>query len=176
MKEYEKNWRTLRDFDRGRIPAAVLDWILDSHSLTQRVRAFCGDTPFRVRVLSLRYRPASTAESCVLKIKPGLSVLDRQVQLCCDERPLVYARSLLPVTLFTGRQQRLKFQGSKSLGATLFSDPSVTRGELQVASVAAGNIPGAEPAEQAVWGRRSVFRIQGKPLLVAEFYLPHLFQ
>lgn len=176
MKVYEKNWRTLRDFGRGRIPPGVLDWILDSASLTQRVRSLCGAKPFRVRVLSQAYRCSSEAEARVLDIRPGLKVLDRQVQLCCGEQPLVYARSLLPVTLFTGRQQRLKYQGSKSLGATLFADPTVTRGELQVAQAAAEHIPGADNAETKVWGRRSVFRIQGKPLLVAEFYLPRLFE
>lgn len=175
MKEYEKNWRTLRDFGRGLIPTQVLDWILDPASLTQRVRNLCGDAPFRVRVLSQAWRYASTAEARVLDIRPGLKVLDRQVQLCCGEEPLVYARSLLPATLFTGPQQRLRYQGSRSLGATLFADPTVTRGELQVARVAAEHIPGAEGAAE-VWGRRSVFRIQGKPLLVAEFYLPRLFE
>lgn len=175
MKEYEKNWRTLRDFDRSRIPPAVLDWILDPASLTQRVRGLCDGRVFRVRVLSQGWRYASTAEAYVLNIRPGLLVLDRQVQLCRGEEPLVYARSLLPATLFTGRQQRLKYQGSRSLGATLFADPTVTRGELQVAQVLGEYIPGAD-AGGDVWGRRSVFRIQGKPLLVAEFYLPQLFE
>jgi chorismate lyase len=174
MKQYEKNWRTLRNFSRGRIPPAVLDWILDPASLTQRVRGLCGGGVFRVRVLSQAYRYASEAEARLLQIRPGLRVLDRQVQLCCGEQPLVYARSLLPVTLFTGRLQRLKFQGSKSLGATLFADPTVTRGELQVAQLAGDYIPGADKKAK-VWGRRSVFRIQGKPLLVSEFYLPALF-
>jgi chorismate--pyruvate lyase len=173
MKQYEKNWRTLRDFNRSRIPPQVLDWILDPASLTQRVRGFCGREVFSVRVLSQAYRHASEAEARLLNISPGQRVLDRQVQLCCGEQPLVYARSLLPVTLFTGAQQRLKFQGSRSLGATLFADPSVTRGELQVAQVAGAQIPGADA--ENVWGRRSVFRIQGKPLLVSEFYLPALF-
>jgi chorismate--pyruvate lyase len=175
MKQYERNWRTLRDFDRARVPAEVLDWILDPASLTQRVRLLCGSGIFRVRVLSQAHRHASEAEARLLRICPGLRVVDRQVQLCCDAEPLVYARSLLPVTLFTGRQQRLKFQGSKSLGATLFADPTVTRGELQTAQVAGEYIPGADGKEK-VWGRRSVFRIQGKPLLVSEFYLPGLFR
>jgi chorismate--pyruvate lyase len=174
MKDYEKSWRTLRDFDRGSVPPEVLDWILDPASLTQRVRGLCGAGAFRVRVLSQAHRHASEAEARLLDIRPGLSVVDRQVQLCCDAQPLVYARSLLPVTLFTGRQQRLKFQGSKSLGATLFADPTVTRGELQLAYVAGKYIPGAGK-QKNVWGRRSVFRIQGKPLLVSEFYLPALF-
>jgi chorismate lyase len=174
MKEYERSWRTLRNFDRGRVPAAVLDWILDPASLTQRVRKLCGAGVFRVRLLSQARRYASEAEARLLGIRPGSSLVDRQVQLCCDEKPLVYARSLLPMILFTGREQRLKFQGSKSLGATLFADPTVTRGELQAAQVAGKYIPGAEK-EENVWGRRSVFRIRGKPLLVSEFYLPALF-
>jgi chorismate--pyruvate lyase len=175
MKDYEKDWRTLRDFNRSRIPPEVLDWILDPSSLTQRVRTLCGAGIFQVRLRSQARRNASEAEARLLRIRPGLSVVDRQVQLCCDEEPLVYARSLLPVTLYTGRQQRLKFQGSKSLGATLFADPTVTRGELQVAYVAAEYIPGAA-GKRKVWGRRSVFRIQNKPLLVSEFYLPPLFE
>ncbi|HEY3487452.1 MAG TPA: chorismate lyase [Gammaproteobacteria bacterium] len=175
MKEYEENWRTFRNFDRYRIPPVVLDWMLDPASLTQRVRNLCGSKTFHVRVLSLTYRYLSATEAQLLNVRPGLRTLDRQVQLCCGEQPLVYARSLLPVTLFAGNLQRLKYHGSKSLGATLFADPTVTRGELQVANILARHIPGAD-TKADVWGRRSVFRIQDRPLLVTEFYLPALFK
>jgi chorismate--pyruvate lyase len=176
MQELDRNWRSFRNFQQRGIPPAVLSWILDGDSLTQRVRALCGQRTFRVQVLQLSYRYASTAEAALLHLRPGIRVLEREVQLCCGSTPLIYARSLIPVTVFTGRAQRLKFQGSKSLGATLFSDPSVTRGALQIAALPAAHIPGAQAVAQTlVWGRRSVFHLQGQPLLVAEFYLPQLF-
>lgn len=106
--------------------------------------------------------------------------LVRQVQLLCDETPCVYARTIIPVTTLTGRQRRLGFLGDKPLGAFLFADPGMQRGEVELARICAGQsmfaqaTTGLATVPEDIWGRRSVFRVGGKPLLVTEVFLPDL--
>jgi chorismate--pyruvate lyase len=68
--------------------------------------------------------------------------------------------------------------GSQPLGAALFADPSIQRGPLQVAHIAADH-PLHRAAGQAshlelpgLWARRSLFCRAERPLLVTEVFLP----
>ena len=106
------------------------------------------------------------------------SALVRQVVLCCGEQPLVYARTVIPASTAQGAQRRYTNLGSRPLGAMLFADRTMRREFVQVALLPEDDearkhavIKGIA-ANEAVWGRRSVFRVAGKPLLVSEYFLP----
>ena len=105
-------------------------------------------------------------------------VLVRQVQLMCNDVPWVYARTVIPRRTLTGRQRRLAHLESRSLGAMLFADPSMRRGELQLVRLTARDKLHAIVARHVdqlpavMWGRRSVFTLSNKPLLVSEIFLP----
>ena len=102
----------------------------------------------------------------------------RQVQLLCEGTPWVFARTVVPVSTLSGAQRQLARLGNRPLGAFLFADPGMQRGPVELARICKGQAMFSEaslglkqkPAE--VWGRRSVFRVGGKPLLVAELFLP----
>ena len=104
------------------------------------------------------------------------SALVRQVLLCCGDRPLVYARTVIPVTTIRGAQRRYANMGSRPLGAMLFADRTMQREAVEV-----GKLPKDHAANQysqydaPFWGRRSVFRVSGKQLMLAEYFLPELF-
>jgi chorismate--pyruvate lyase len=152
--------------------------LLEPNSLTRRLVRACGCRPFRVKLLSARYRYAALDEARALGVPNGVRVLVREVQLLCDETPWVYARSLIPVTSLQGPLQRLKRQGSRSLGATLFADRTLRRGPLEIRCVDATEVPLERDGDKRVnvWGRRSVFHVQNQPLLVSEYFLPALFK
>lgn len=101
--------------------------------------------------------------------------LVRQVLLCCGDTPLVYANTVIPATTIQGAQRRYANMGNRPLGAMLFSDRTMRREPVEV-----GILPAKHPASQytrsvePVWGRRSVFRVAGKPLLVSEYFMPEL--
>jgi chorismate--pyruvate lyase len=106
--------------------------------------------------------------------------LVRDVELCCDDSPWVFARTLIPISTLKGGAQRLAQLGEKPLGAVLFTDPRVIRGATQVARL----LPG-QPLYQAacnhlptkpdhLWGRRTLFYVEKRPLLVNEIFLPTL--
>jgi len=103
------------------------------------------------------------------------SALVRQVLLCCGDTPLVYARTVIPVTTIKGAQRRYANLGSRPLGAMLFADRTMRREDVQVAVLPASHEANQfTRADESVWGRRSVFRVAGKPLLVSEYFLPDL--
>ena len=164
----KQNWTKYKNFFAERIPAQARNWLLEPGSLTHRIKRLCGNRRFEVKVLGQSYRCATLSEAKVLRVPAGIRVLVREVQLCCNDESWLYACTLVPVTTFIGRLQRLKRHGNRSLGAALFADRTMRRGPLYITKKQSGN--------QIMWGRRSVFYLQNRPLLVAEYFLPELYR
>lgn len=170
-------WRTVARSSRQTLPEDFSPWLLDSSSLTQRVIAVCGGR-FRVQLLALAWGRPLPDEAARLALRAGERSLVRQVQLLCNERPWVYARTVIPRSTLTGRNRRLAHLGSKPLGAALFADPTMERDEVEITRITPGSAlyalatQGLPVKPDEIWGRRSVFRVSDRPLLVSEIFLP----
>ena len=158
------------------LPNRLRDWLLDPSSLTARLKYHCRE--FRVEVLGQKIIVCDACEANE-DIIVGEQVLVREVLLYCDDMPQVFARSLLPLSSLTGAQQQLAHLGTQSLGQVLFNHPDLIRKKIEVAafdeasSVAKlANELSREKIQQPLWGRRSVFVLDAKPLMVAEVFLP----
>ena len=158
---------------------SVLSWLRDQGSLTRRLVNRCGSA-FSVRVLSQQWVKPQIEEAQILRIAPQQKVLLRQVQLLCEQKVLVYARSIIPLDTLKGKHRRLKYLGDRPLGGYLFANPGLQRDQQQLAKIlprdpvfeiALSDSPGDC---ECIWGRRSLFKIDGKSLLVSEFFLPEL--
>lgn len=163
---------------RGDAPATgIRGWLQNAGSLTQRLRTACGGV-FSVRVLRQGWSRVYPDEAGQLGVRPNRLALVREVELCCDGIAWVFARTLIPVSSLRGPARRLSLLGSRPLGAVLFADPSVMRGLTQYARLAPGHAlyesaaAGLVPAPEFLWGRRTLFYLGGKPLLVNEIFLP----
>lgn len=170
-------WRSYRYYRRSELPAALAVWLLDTASLTRRLQGLCAGA-FQVRVLSqVRGRPRRD-EARALGMRRGALAIIRQVQLLCGSQPQVYARTVIPLSSLTGRVRRLARLGARPLGAMLFAERGMRRGEVELARIRDGEMLYADaageprPGASAIWGRRSVFRVAKKPLLVSEIFLP----
>lgn len=167
-------WRPIKHW-RGaaRPPYALQDWLTDPGSLTARLIAKSHGA-FDVQVLrQVIGRP--TANECVaLGLGFNELALVREVVLRGHSQPWVFARSLLPLSSLTGELRHLRRQGSRPLGAFLFSQPHLERSPLEIARIASGQgyVPASYAGLDTLWGRRSVFRLRAKPLLVSEVFLP----
>jgi len=134
----------------------------------------CGDD-FSVSVLSQQWQILDAEEASAMALTGVSSALVRQVVLCCGDKQMVYARTVIPVTTIQGAQRRYGNMGSRPLGAMLFADRTMIREDIHVAMLPAGQFTvKAEDNNEVIWGRRSVFRVSGKPLLVSEYFLPEL--
>ena len=81
-----------------------------------------------------------------------------------------------------GKHRRLRYLGDRPLGGYLFSNPGLNRSAQQIARINRTDplfefaTSGSERECEQIWGRRSLFTIDEKPLLVSEFFLPVLFE
>ena len=120
------------------------------------------------------------SEARALARPPQEIALVRQVRLRCDTQPWVFARTVIPLPSLQGELRRLALLGTRPLGEVLFADPGMAREPLEVARITPRHrlytmaMTEQEKRVGAIWGRRSVFRFRGKPLLVSEFFLPTL--
>jgi chorismate--pyruvate lyase len=157
------------------INSSLRDWLLDPASLTARLKQH--SAKFRVEVLGQAIEACSDLEANV-DILAGEQVLVREVLLYCDDIAQVFARSLLPLKTLTGEQQQLAHLGTQSLGQVLFNHPDLLRKKIEVATFDQQSTV-AKMAQhlslnvfEPMWGRRSVFVLDAKPLMVAEVFLP----
>lgn len=117
------------------------------------------------------------SERRALALAPRLRAWIREVYLWCGASRWVYARTLIPCTSLTGGLQRLVRLGTRPLGEVIFADRSMRRGPIEVARIHPGArvlAPVRSSVKSAVWGRRGVFWLQERPLLVCEFFLPEM--
>ena len=174
-------WRPVRQWRRSNVPEKYLSWLIDPASLTERIIHSC-TKDFRVQLLQQERARPSRNEAMALGMRIDSRALVREVQLLCGATPWVYARTVIPPVTLARKSRRFTALGARSLGAMLFADPSMTRGEVEIARltpndplfhIAARHISGKQ---QVIWGRRSLFHLGGKPLLVSEFFLPDIVQ
>ncbi|WJW75721.1 chorismate lyase [Thiohalobacter sp. IOR34] len=162
---------------RSALDARLRRWLLDPASLTRRLQQACPGR-FRVRLEFQGWARPLLDEAQALGMAPRQLALIREVHLLCDERPWVFARTVIPRRTLSGPQRRLARLGERPLGAFLFADPGMRREPVEIAAIPRGTltwahaVEGLERPPAQVWGRRSVFRLGGKPLLVSEIFLP----
>ncbi len=152
---------------------SLQNWLLDEGSLTAKlVKLSHGQ--FRVEVLRQVYSRVSLNEALALRIDPHHLCLVREVILRGNDQPWVFARSIFPVSSLTGSLYRLRKQGSRSLGAFLFTQPHLKRSPIALSLISRHHayVPANLLGDAQVWGRRSIFSIDNKPLLVSEVFLP----
>ncbi len=167
------------------IALPLKDWLLDQGSLTARLKSH--SATFRVELLGQEQQVCSLDEANEF-IKAGEAVLVREVLLYCDDVPQVFARSLIPISSLTGEEQALANLGTQPLGQVLFNNPSLKRQQIELSAFDESSRvaqfaklltkqQASDDQHQAVelWGRRSVFIVENKPLMVAEVFLPQAF-
>jgi len=169
-----QRWYLRHQLFNHSIQPSLMSWLFDASSLTARLIDLCGGN-FSVRVISQQWQVLNAEEASAMSLDGVRSALVRQVLLCCGDKPLVYARTVIPVTTIKGAQRRYANMGSRPLGAMLFADRTMRREDVQVALLPASHEANQFiKVDEPVWGRRSVFRVADKPLLVSEYFLPDL--
>lgn len=166
------HWFDAHDPLRPRLPAGLRAWLLDSGSLTAHLQRRGN---FRVQVLHHGPAQISRDERDLLGLHARQCAIVREVLLCVNDEPRVYARSVLPHATLQGRHRYLRRFGARSLGAHLFGNRRAKRDPFQLCHWPGGALPapaGLAGDAPSLWARRSRFWLDGRPLLVAEVFLP----
>ncbi len=171
----EPLWVENRSGTRHTLPKNVQSWTYEPGSLTQRLRDYYGDA-VGVKVLLQRWNTPFLSERRLLKLHENKYSLIREVLLHADGKPLILARTIIPAKTIKVAKSNLAHLGSRPLGEVIFSYPKLERIEMDVclippttwtqAAIAEGHI------ERPISGRRTVYAIAQRQMLVSEFFLP----
>ncbi|MEX0739604.1 MAG: chorismate lyase [Pseudohongiella sp.] len=136
--------------------------LLDPGSLTQRLQTL-SNGHFKVQVLDEGWIYGSPHTLPIFGSRKATQLMwSRRVLLCGYDQPWVAAHSLIPISSVQGSLRQLLWLRDRPLGGFLFRHPHLRRDEPELVRM------------DECWGRRSVFHLEGKSLLVAEFFLPEL--
>ncbi|MEW6131857.1 MAG: chorismate lyase [Pseudomonadota bacterium] len=159
------------------VPREYRTWLARQGSLTRRLRQCCRG--FSVRLSRLGFMRPNRDEGMPLHLQPHELAYVREVLLTCNGRPVVFAHSVAGAAALRGPWAGLTRLGCRPLGEALFSNPRVVRGRLQYRRVDARHPllwqavrAGVVPPRAVLWARRSLFSLQGHPLMVTEVFLP----
>lgn len=159
--------------------AALNDWLFDQGSLTQRLTLLCSAS-FTVKLLEEGWQTLTDDECQALNILNGSCGWVREVLLCDGEQPWVFARSVASQAALQTSDFAIGQLGTLSLGAILFSHPAFSRGEMYIQRMPSQHLPAqVQPHAQqqsSLWARRSCFTKNTLGVLVAEVFLPQLWQ
>lgn len=154
-------------------------WLTDSMSLTMKLIARC--ERFRVQRLVQQRALVLADEFEEVALPRRVLVQEREVFLRCDEQPVVYAHTIVPLSATASDWPFFGSLGERSLGTTLFGDPRVWRGKLEYARLQAQH-PLALRAAAALgvelpaplFARRCLYKRGKGSLLVTEVFLPNI--
>jgi len=174
----EPQWQQLADDKSTHLPADTAVWLRDEGSLTKTLTEAClGE--FNVKVQSEKNERAYPSENALLELEAPSLPLVREVRLCCDELPWIFARTIIPSESLDGAVGCLANLNNRPLGALLFADPDTERCCIEVACLEPKHVlykksclhlSGSLPDE--IWARRTLFRFLGEKILVNEVFLP----
>jgi chorismate--pyruvate lyase len=164
-------------------PPALRHWLTGAGSLTAKLKAHSDS--FRVQCLHQRSALCLSDEAAAIGLhRPG-RVLEREVLLRCDNTPVVFAHTVVPMAATASDWPLFSALGERSLGSTLFGDPLVLRGVLEFARLRAGH-PLARRARKALewndqedlilYARRCLYQRRQGTLLVTEVFLPSVLE
>ena len=163
-------------------------WLTDRGSLTRRLQLACPG--FRVARLKQSLGRPNRDECGPLGLLPGRLAMIREVLLLNAEVnteaktpvPLVFAHSVIPLAGLAGPWASLAGLGNRPLGAALFCNPLIQRQALEYQhldrrhSLYRDAVSHLVVPPRTLWARRSLFALQGSPILVTEVFLPATLQ
>jgi len=167
-----------RHINAANPPPSLREWLCLDTSLTASLRV--SSTQFRVQRLHQQQSLCLADESELIGLPRRMRVWEREVLLCCDGKPMVFAHTVVPLTANASDWPMFRSLGNTSLGASLFGDPAVNRGHLQFARLPLSHplmrrictaIP-FEEIESRLHARRCLYRRGSGVMLVTEVFLP----
>ncbi len=156
-------WRPDTPQSIALIPEQIRELVTDRGSLTQALLRI-DQLSFKVNMLQQGIRTPFMHEQKKLARPFTLAALVREVELCLFDQAVVYARSIIPLSLLQQGSKGLAGLGQTPLGQVLFTDGRIRVSKREFL------------LDQCGIARRTPYDYQGQTILVSEFFLPALKQ
>ncbi|PKF51271.1 chorismate--pyruvate lyase family protein [Enterovibrio nigricans] len=141
----------------------VGEWLLERHSMTERLKACC--ETLTVEVIGLYEIKKNTLSEDERALLGDEACLVREVVLSGDEQSWLCARTLVPKSTLTEQEKDIADLGAIPLGQRVFNQANARRDAIEVSTLFVDG--------QELLARRSRLWVNDKPMLVSELFLPH---
>ncbi|MGE3919653.1 MAG: chorismate lyase [Gammaproteobacteria bacterium] len=175
--KYEPNWRPLPCFSRGNFKKNFYFWLTHAESMTKMIRTHSKN--HEIHLSKRAWEFPFLSEKTRLNLAPRVLANIREVQIHCNGYHVMFARTVIPRATFIREEFKFKHLNNRPLGELLFSEPSIERSTFEIAKIYRGNYFYTKSGalnEPFLWGRRSIFYIKNKPLLLTEIFTPCFFE
>ena len=169
----QPRWRDLGCRRQGRPLPQSARWLAERRS-TSRLMQEASGQPIQVHVVRCRWMSLSRAEAQALGLRRPRPALVREVRLLCGEDIWMLARTVALRHALRGSFRWFASLDEQPLGVALAQRPRMTRSAFQVARLG-GDLPplsNSLPCVHTVWGRRSLFLLGNRALLLSEVFMP----
>jgi len=153
---------------------AALALLTEQGSLTEHIGKLMGHAP-RVHCLRQKHDKPGADVARLLAMPSRHYALVREILMCAETTPWLYARTVIPPQTYRGSIKQLMLGREKPLGSKLFGRFHGHREWLDIDYAPLADRQLAAElgvAGRALWQRRSLFTIDAAPLLVDEIFLP----
>ena len=178
-------WQVIENGAPLGAPLFLQDWLSDTGSLTRKLEStlrYKQDEHLELRILADCRQNLVSSEKSFFR-RPLSRSRIREVVLCDQGEPIIVARSVLPISSSIGTNHRILKLGHKPLGAVLFAKD--LRGRFrpvrEIVRLDHHHHPEWKACQRRfkdlpkrVWARRTLYQLNGHPLLVMEIFLPAL--
>ena len=153
------SWITSKEFHNESIDTHVKSWLTETGPITNRIKS---NGTFKLELIKDEVGTVNRIDANFLGEDLG-EIKIREVVLLSNNKPKVFARSLIPNRTIEKGLSELGELGSKPLGDILFEKEIFKKIEMVFAKFSeSGNL---------YWGRKSKYLVKVYPLSVMEIFL-----
>lgn len=152
-------------------------WLTHPGSFMERLKEH-GVSDARIEVIGEKWLHPAADEAALLNLPEDALAWIREVVIFDEKNTYMYARTIIPSQTLTGKLRQLQQLNSQSLGSLLFKLPEMKRSEFEFMTIKPESAwhrkisQNTDLAAVEIDGRRSLFSMKKKQLLLTEFYLP----
>lgn len=150
-------------------------WLADSGSFMQRLERY-GVHDAQIRVLKEGWRVPRIEECQRLGLEEGQTAWIREVLIHSEHKQWMFARTVIPKATLTGEELQLRHLKNRALGSVLFKNPAMRRSEFEFFCLSPDMLwhkkimKNVSTLQKDLWGRRSLFTLHEKTLLLTEIF------
>lgn len=179
------SWENITTTASTRVPEALRQWLYKPFVLSRALKKVCSH--FTVHITDQRIKPLYADEIAALGCYETSNGYIRETYLGDENHPFVYARVTMPESTYLTYKVELDNLGNRPIGETfLYSNPTTTRSQFEIKRITQDDellfdelvhtnfykaVIERNSRVPELWARRSVFSLQGNPLLITEVFL-----
>ncbi|MCY4356840.1 MAG: chorismate lyase [Gammaproteobacteria bacterium] len=161
------HWSAPTDYEAELRPVETRE-LLREGSLTARAKQLAGNS-FQLEVRDQCWRQVNVESQLMLfgQVAASKRVWSRKIAMLGHGEDWILAHTLMPETSAEGALSAVFDLKNKPLGDFLFEQPQLLRASFELGC--------SQQIIPQMWGRRSMFTLHSKPIMVAEFFTPAFF-